>query len=349
MTACWPRSPGRNPRTKATVDQLLERYLDQFDGAESTKTLYRGCIRKHISPYLGRLKIGALDADVLDSFYAELRRCRDHCSGRPGLQHRTAGEHQCDDRCGPHQCRPLNASTIRHMHFILSGAYKRAVRWRWVSASPIAQAEPPSAPKPNPQPPTPGQAARIVNAASRDPDWGTLVWVAMTTGARRGELCALRWSAVSLVEGRETMWLRRAIRKTTGGLVEGDLKTHQQHHRHVLGRPHPVLDRLEEAGRCPTRPCPRGRPRQRLLRRRSERGRPVQTIAYWMCHRTIVIRAQFTRDGRRQGGVASASLPCWYGLDFCNTRLGVRFPSAPEYVLTLGARVIILNDHNNAG
>jgi hypothetical protein len=37
-----------------------------------------------------------------------------------------------------------------------------------------------------------------------------------------------RWSAVSLVEGRETMWLRRAIRKTTGGLVEGDLKTHQQ-------------------------------------------------------------------------------------------------------------------------
>ncbi|MFZ0118223.1 MAG: integrase, partial [Pseudonocardiaceae bacterium] len=32
----------RNPRTKATVDQLLERYLDQFDGAASTLTLYRG-------------------------------------------------------------------------------------------------------------------------------------------------------------------------------------------------------------------------------------------------------------------------------------------------------------------
>ncbi|MGH4003370.1 MAG: integrase, partial [Pseudonocardiaceae bacterium] len=28
----------RNPRTKATVDQLLERYLDQFDGAASTLT-----------------------------------------------------------------------------------------------------------------------------------------------------------------------------------------------------------------------------------------------------------------------------------------------------------------------
>ena len=29
----------------------------------------------------------------------------------------------------------------------------------------------------------------------QDPDWGMLVWLTMTTGARRGELCALRWSA----------------------------------------------------------------------------------------------------------------------------------------------------------
>lgn len=48
----------RNPRTKATVDQLLERYLDQFDGAASTLTLYRGYVRNHISPFLGKIKVG---------------------------------------------------------------------------------------------------------------------------------------------------------------------------------------------------------------------------------------------------------------------------------------------------
>ncbi|HEX2300096.1 MAG TPA: integrase, partial [Pseudonocardiaceae bacterium] len=121
----------RNPRTNATVDQLLERYLDQFDGAASTLKLYQGYVRNHISPFLGRIKVGALDADTLDSFYAELRRCRDHCSGRPYVQHRVEGAHQCDHRCGPHRCRPLGATTIRHMHFILSGAFKRAVRWKW--------------------------------------------------------------------------------------------------------------------------------------------------------------------------------------------------------------------------
>jgi len=193
----------RNPRTNATVDQHLERYLNQFDGAPKTLSLYRGYVRKHISPFLGHIKVGALDADVLDSFYAELRRCRDHCSGRRFVQHRTRGQHDCDHRCGPHQCRPLGPTTIRHMHFILSGAYKRAVRWKWVTVSPVTQAEPPAAPKPNPQPPTPEQAAQILTEAWKDPDWGTLVWVAMTTGARRGELCALRWSAVDLTEGRE--------------------------------------------------------------------------------------------------------------------------------------------------
>jgi len=95
--------------------------------------------------------------------------------------------------------------------------------------NPMAQAEPPPAPKPNPQPPTAAQAARIMNESWRDPDWGSLVWTAMTTGVRRGEMCAIRVSSVDLDEGRETVWLRRAIRREPGaGWVEADLKTHQQ-------------------------------------------------------------------------------------------------------------------------
>ncbi|HTK66548.1 MAG TPA: tyrosine-type recombinase/integrase [Pseudonocardia sp.] len=219
----------RNPRTSATIDQLLTRYMEQFDGSPNTVVLYEGYIRKHISPYLGKLKVGALDADILDSFYAELRRCRIHCAGKRFVQHRTGSEHECDDRCRDHVCRPLGASTVRHMHFILSGAYRKAVRWRWVAVSPITQAEPPAAPKSNPSPPTPPEAARIITEAWRDPDWGTLIWTAMTTGARRGELAALQWADLDLTEGRETVWLRRAVRKERDGtLVEAQLKTHQQ-------------------------------------------------------------------------------------------------------------------------
>jgi integrase len=241
----------RNPRTKATVDQLLERYLDQFDGAASTLTLYRGYVRNHLSPFLGKIKVGALDADTLDAFYAELRRCRDHCAGRPFIQHRTAAPHRCDHRCCPHRCRPLGATTIRHMHFILSGAYKRAVRWKWVTVNPLPEAEPPAAPVPNPHPPSAAEAARIVTEAWKDPDWGALIWLAMTTGARRGELCALRWSRIDLTPGRAVMWLRRAINKGADGWVEGDLKTYQQ--RRVALDPETVEVLSEHLARCRAR------------------------------------------------------------------------------------------------
>jgi len=153
-----------------------------------------------VEPLIGRVKVGTLDADALDSLYAELRRCRVHCSvkARGQLDHRTKRPHTCDDRCRPHKCKPLGASSIRQIHFILSGAYKKAVRWRWVAVSPITQAEPPAAPKPNPTPPSTEDAARILNEAWKDPDWGTLVWLTMVTGARRGEQCGLRWKHVDL-------------------------------------------------------------------------------------------------------------------------------------------------------
>ncbi|MEK6442121.1 hypothetical protein [Pseudonocardia sp. T1-2H] len=140
----------RNPRTNATLDQLLERYLSQFQGSENTLQLYQTHVKNHIRPLLGQVKIGRLDAEVLDSFYAELRRCRKHCARKRGLiDHRTDREHECDERCRPHRCKPLAATTIRHIHFILSGAFKKAIRWGWIKESPTTWAEPPPAPRPN--------------------------------------------------------------------------------------------------------------------------------------------------------------------------------------------------------
>jgi integrase len=216
----------RQPRTTATVVQLLERHLAEADLEANTRSTYRGYVNKHVVPFLGHVKVGALDADVLDSFYAELRRCRDHCSGRNNVDHRTDKPHVCDDRCRPHNCRPLSASAIRQIHFILSGAFKRAVRWHWVGVNPIKQGEPPSAPMPNPEPPTPQEAARIVNEAWRDPDWGTLVWLTMVTGVRRGELCALRWRHLDFSTG--VLVVRRSIAQRDGRTWEKDIKTHQQ-------------------------------------------------------------------------------------------------------------------------
>jgi integrase len=215
----------RNPRTKASVRQLMERYLDVLTIEDTTRVGYERLVRLHIEPLLGDLPLGRVDGETLDSFYKELRRCRAHCHGRRFVQHRTDGTHECDDRCGPHRCKPLGDSSIRQIHNILNGAFARAVRWRWIGTNPVKQAHAPSQPSPDPQPPTPAQAARIVQEAWADSDWGMLVWLAMTTGARRGELCALRWNRVDFVTG--ILDIRSSIAQTGSRVWEKDTKTHQ--------------------------------------------------------------------------------------------------------------------------
>jgi integrase len=216
----------RSPRTRATVNQMLDRYLTVLDVEPTTRSTYEGYIQNHIRPALGPLPLAKLETETIESFYAQLRTCRSRCGGRRPVEHRTAREHVCDHRCGRHKCRPLSASTVRQIHAILSSACRRAVRWKWISTNPVDDAEAPAATKPNPRPPTAEQGARISIEAWKDPDWGMLVWLAMMTGARRGELCALTWDRVDFAAG--ILWIRTSIAQDAGRAWEKDTKSHQQ-------------------------------------------------------------------------------------------------------------------------
>lgn len=203
----------RNPRTRATVNQLIDRYLEVLDVDERTRNGYLTKIQNHIRPVLGMLQGAKVDGEVLDSFYAMLRHCRHHCS----QQRRRDREHVCE---------PLAPSSIRQIHAILSGAFHRAVRWGWLGTNPAEKATPPAPPAANPDPPTPEQAARIAAEAWRDPDWGMFVWMAMVAGRRRGELCALCWDRVNLDDG--VLVVRTSIAQLGSRTWEKDVKTHQQ-------------------------------------------------------------------------------------------------------------------------
>lgn len=113
-------------------------------------------------------------------------------------------------------------------------------------------AAPPPAPPPNPQPPSTRHAARVINEAWKDPDWGTLIWTTVTTGARRGEMCALRWSDLDLDSDAPTAWIRRAISKDENHRwIESDTKTHQQ--RRVALDTETALVLLDHRDRCRNR------------------------------------------------------------------------------------------------
>ena len=217
----------RSAQSSVTLGYTLDEWLKTLEVEDSTRDGYIGYVERNIRPTLGAVPIAKLSTRMLETFYAELRRCRIRCNGRPTVAHRVVGEHACDVAgCTPHVCKPMAASTVRQVHAVISGALSAAVRWDWIAANPARGAQRPRQTPPQPDPPSPSEAARIVDGAfATDDDWGTLVWLVMTTGMRRGEVCALRWSRVDLDVG--VVDVRRSYRLRHGVGVEKDTKTHQ--------------------------------------------------------------------------------------------------------------------------
>jgi integrase len=168
----------RNPKTRATLNQLLDRYLEQLDVDVQTK---RGYVRKlslHVRPFLGVISLSKIDVEALESLYSDARKCRKHCRGRNFVEHRKGGDHECTQVCRLHECKGLAESSVRQIHWILSGAFDMAVRWNWISVNAADHARKPDMPKPNPHPPSTEDAARLVNAAWEwDEEWGAFLWV----------------------------------------------------------------------------------------------------------------------------------------------------------------------------
>jgi hypothetical protein len=58
----------RNPRTRATVNQMLDRHLEMLDVEETTLDSYESFVRNHIRPLIADVPLGRINGETLDSF-----------------------------------------------------------------------------------------------------------------------------------------------------------------------------------------------------------------------------------------------------------------------------------------
>jgi len=200
----------KHPKSNITVRQAIESWLEVAALEETTRERYDDLIRLYILPTFGHLQAAKLDAELLERFYARLHRCREMCGGKA--------------RAG-HTCRPLSTSTTRKIHYIIRGALERAVRWQHLGVNKAAMAIAPSPERTEPDPPNADEAARLLNHAWSDPEWGLLLWLTMLTGPRRGEVSALRWRHIDFDRG--LLSIHRSNSQPKTGLKEKSTKTGQ--------------------------------------------------------------------------------------------------------------------------
>jgi len=165
-------------RTHAgTVTDLLQRWFTAAspNWAVSTVRETRSLIRCHLDPHLGYLPVAKLTTADVDDFYAHLLRA------------------------GGRDARPLAPGTVHRVHVVLHRALTQALRWEWIWLNPASHASPPRVQPAEIRPPSPVQVGRLL-AVVRDADPGfyTYLRLAATTGARRSQLLALRWSDIDL-------------------------------------------------------------------------------------------------------------------------------------------------------
>lgn len=186
----------------ATVADLTERWMQHLANRGATGytlTDYRRKLNNHILPAFGSVRITRLSAAQLDRTYDAWTQ---------------AG---------------LAPATVRKLHSMIGAAFHQAVKWGWLKQSPTDRATPPKLVSTDTPTLTDEQVRDLhTQAVEQANDPGgvlpTAILLGAITGARRGELCALRWSDVD--------WLNASVRihrsltvLAKGKWTEGGTKT----------------------------------------------------------------------------------------------------------------------------
>lgn len=185
-------------RTAANFKQLSDQWLALVTNDLSPTTVhrYKNLLKNRILPALGDRSLSSIRTNDLDRLYL-------------GLVNEIG----------------LAPATVRQIHAIIRRAFRQAVFWGWIATNPAINATPPRIAKSMPSPPDVSQVGAILQrAAESDPELSRFLHLAATTGARRGEVCALRWKNVD--PNMRTLTVEHSIIDLPGGLVEKDTKTH---------------------------------------------------------------------------------------------------------------------------
>jgi integrase len=215
----------------ATLNDLAAKWLELASETLSPSTLreYRRLLEKIILPEFGSVKVRAIRPSDLDTFYARLRR-----RGVSGSA--------------------LSAQSVHHVHALIRRLLNQALKWGWIMTNPALNASPPRVDRVELEVPDAATVTQIINfAQERNPDIACFLRLAAVTGARRGELCAIRWRDF---DKKGTLTIKHSIVDGRNDeLIEKGTKTHASRKVVIDALTMRVVDSQRERGEERSKEC----------------------------------------------------------------------------------------------
>jgi integrase len=193
-----------------TVATWLAHWLDtEIDGKVNERSLarYRNLVERHTNPYLGHIALDKLEPADVRAWLATLRKTKI-----------TRGKGKSSPP------RPLANDTIRSAFVRLKAALKMAVVDRLIRFNPCDGVRPPEMESREAYALTPQEAHRLLRAVEGEWYEG-LIFIALATGMRLGELLGLRWSNVILTGDAPRIQIREQLQTCDGKRAFTTLKS----------------------------------------------------------------------------------------------------------------------------
>ena len=170
---------GSHGDSAVTFGELLDRWVEQQERLERSPVTLRNLrneVESILKPVFGRIPLRRLGPAEFDAFYSAKAR-----EGKSPM-------------------------TVRKYHAHISAALTQAVKWGWIASNPAKRATPPPLRRSNIEPPDVEKVRELlVLAGERNPVLASAVALAALTGARRAEICGLRWCDVDMEDARLTI------------------------------------------------------------------------------------------------------------------------------------------------
>ena len=121
--------------------------------------------------------------------------------------------------------RKLNNNSVIRYQAMLSSIFKKGVQWGLINENPCSRAEHPKVEEIDIRVLTEEEIPTLLDVLSdAPPQYSVITQLALLLGARRGEICALRWSDIDFEKG--TLSIKRTVQSIPGiGLVFNTPKT----------------------------------------------------------------------------------------------------------------------------